>query len=91
VVPSHAIELTSAFLDRAVSDTLARHRIRGASREQRQRLAALTHLCGTGAGGRYAARGLRLTPGQRCGDHDVAAYLARVERMQREFARRAAR
>jgi len=33
---------------------------------------------------------LRLTPGQRCGDHDVARYLAEVNAMKRQFVRLAA-
>jgi len=90
VVPSHAIELTSAFLDRAVSDTLARHRIHGATRAQKQRLAALIHLCGTSAGDRYAGRGLSLSSGMRCGDHAAGGYVARVERMRGVFAALAA-
>jgi hypothetical protein len=87
VVPSHAVELTSAFLDRAVSDTLARHRIRSATRAQKEALAALIHLCGTGAGNRYAQRGLALAPGARCGDHAARGYLARVDAMKRVFAK----
>lgn len=90
VVPSHAIELTAAFLDRTVSDTLARHRIRGASRAQKQQLAALIHLCGSGAGNRFARHGLALSPGQRCGDHDAAKYVARVEAMTGVFVALAA-
>jgi len=90
VVPSHAVELTSAFLDRAVSGALARHGIRGATRAQKETLAALIHLCGAAAGDRYARRGLRLSPGARCGDHDARAYLARVDAMKRVFAKLAA-
>src|SRR6266852_2333993 len=59
VLPSHAVELTSAMLD----------------------------LCGEGAGDAHARRGFRLTPGQQCGDHDVARYLAQVNGMKRQFAR----
>jgi hypothetical protein len=91
VVPSHAVELTSAFLDRAVRETLARHRIRDASGAQQRRLAALIHLCGTGWGDRYARRGLALASGLRCGDHDPRDYLARVEAMVRVFGGLAAR
>jgi hypothetical protein len=91
VVPSHAIELTSAFLDRSVSNALSRHRIRSATPAQKRRLAALIHLCGTGAGDRYAQRGLALSSGARCGDHDANRYLARVESMRRVFAALAAR
>ncbi|HXF45219.1 MAG TPA: hypothetical protein VNK91_03775 [Burkholderiaceae bacterium] len=90
VVPSHAVEMTAALLDRAVAETLARHRIVNATLAQKQDLAALIHLCGAGAGDSYARRGLRLVEGQRCGDHDVAAYLAKVNAMKRVFARLAA-
>jgi hypothetical protein len=90
VVPSHAVELTSALLDRTVTRTLERQHITTATLRQRQDLAAVIHLCGAGAGQAYAARGLRLTPGQRCGDHDVARYLAEVNAMKRQFVRLAA-
>jgi hypothetical protein len=90
VVPSHAVEMTAALLDRTVARTLARHRVTGATLQQRQDLAAVIHLCGAGAGDAYARRGLRLTPGQRCGDHDAAGYLARVNALKRQFARLAA-
>ena len=85
VVPSHAAEMTAAFLDRRVAATLARHRIVSASLQQKQDLAALIHLCGATAGDAYAKRNFRLTERQRCGDHDVAAYLARVNAMKRVF------
>lgn len=87
VIPSHAVELTSANLTRQVAEILQRHHLAGASVRQQQDLAILTHLCGAGAASRYAARGLRLRPGQRCGDHDASAYLAKVHAMERIFAR----
>jgi len=90
VLPSHAIEMTAALLDRNVSAIVARHRL-AATREQKQDLAALVHLCGAGAGDLHARRGLKLAPGLRCGDHDVAAYLAKVNAMKRVFARLAER
>lgn len=90
VVPSHAVELTSAYLDRGVSEALRRHGIRSATLAQKQNLATLMHLCGVGAGNLYAGRGLRLAPGQRCGDHSAAGYIARVQSMKRVFARLAA-
>jgi hypothetical protein len=86
VVPSHAVELTSAYLDRRVASALARHRVRSATLAQKQRLAALIHLCGAGAGERYAPRVLGALGELRCGDHDAGAYLARVEAMVRVFA-----
>jgi hypothetical protein len=86
VVPSHAVELTAALLDRQVARTLARHRLTAATLKQKQDLAALIHLCGAGAGDAYARRGLRLTLGQRCGDHDVRRYLGQINALKRQFA-----
>lgn len=86
VVPSHAVELTAAHLDRSVANALARAGIRSASMQQRHDLAAVIHLCGAGAGAAYARRGLRFAPGQRCGDHDPRDYIARVNRMKQVFA-----
>lgn len=88
VIATHAVELTSAYLHHQVTRALARHRITSATLQQKQDLAAVIHLCGAGAGERYAARGLHLATGQRCGDHDVSRYLRKVDAMKREFARR---
>jgi len=90
VVPSHAIEMTSALLDRQVAETVQRHRIAAATPERQQDLAAVIHLCGQGVGDAYARRGFRPAPRQRCGDHDIGAYLAKVNAMKRQFARMAA-
>jgi hypothetical protein len=89
VLPSHAIELTSAWLDRAVARAVAHRRPLPTFRQQ-QDLAVLIHLCGVGAGHAYVARGFRLAPHQRCGDHSAKAYLDRVNDMKRTFARLAA-
>jgi len=90
VVPSDAIEMTSALLDVQVARTLERRRLRPASLRQKQDLAAVIHLCGPGVGDAYARRGFRLARGQRCGDHDVRGYLARIDTSRRTFARLAA-
>jgi hypothetical protein len=90
VVPSHAVELTSAYLDRRVAEALDHHGIAGATLEQKQDLAAVIHLCGAGAGAAYARRGLVPSAGQRCGDHDLQAYLAKIDAMKTRFARLAA-
>ena len=86
VIPSHAVELTSAYLDRRVALVLERRRS-NPTLEQKQDLAAIIHLCGAAAGESYARRGFRLAPDQRCGEHDARAYLARVGAMKRVFAR----
>lgn len=85
VVPSHAVEMTSALLDRQVA-LIAKK----ATPSQKQDLAAVIHLCGAAAGAAYAARGFRAAASQRCGDHDLRGYLARVNAMKRAFARLAA-
>jgi hypothetical protein len=90
VVPSHAVEMTSALLDRTVTSTLARRGIARATLAQKQDLAAVIHLCGAGAGDAYARRGFRFTASQRCGDHDPRAYLAKVNTLRRQFVRLAA-
>ncbi len=90
VIPRDAIEMTSAYLDRAVNAVLLAHHVRRASLLQKQDLAAVIHLCGAGAGDLYARRGLRLTRGQMCGDHEARVYVRRVDAMERLFARLAA-
>ncbi|HEX5049081.1 MAG TPA: lytic transglycosylase domain-containing protein [Gammaproteobacteria bacterium] len=85
-VPSHAVELTAAYLDRRVAEVLARQRITGATLRQKQNLATLIHLCGAGAGTGYARRAFSLSAGERCGAHDARVYLGRVTAMQRLFA-----
>ena len=89
VVPAHAVEMTAALLDRAVARILARNRM-SAPLQQQQNLAAIIHLCGDGAGDRYARQGFRFRAGQRCGDHDPRRYLAQVNALKRQFARLAA-
>lgn len=90
ILPGDAIELTAALLDRRVAATLARHGIGAATPSQKQHLAATIHLCGAGAADLYARNGFRFTAGQRCGDHDPRAYLARVDALTGQFKRLAA-
>ena len=90
-VASHAVEMTAAWLHEQVSDILSRPGIRRPSLAERDRLAAVVHLCGPERGAAFARRGYRLTRGERCGQEDAAAYLARVELYTALFAARAAR
>jgi hypothetical protein len=86
-VPSHAVELTSAYLDKRVGELVARHPSAKPTLQQRQNAAALIHLCGPGVARAYASRGFAPAPGQRCGTHDVRGYLAKVNSFRRVFAR----
>lgn len=87
ILPGDAIEMTSAYLDRAVTGTLLAHHVQHATLQQKQDLAAVIHLCGAGAGDLYVRRGLKLMRGQRCGDQMARAYVGRVDAMKRVFAR----
>jgi hypothetical protein len=90
VLPGHAIEMTSALLDRRVARILARRRGVPATPAQKQDLAAVIHLCGAAAGEAFARRGFQPTTGQRCGEHGLRGYLAQLNAVKREFARLAA-
>jgi hypothetical protein len=90
LVPSRAIELTAVFLDRNLTGILAHRPNATASRQQKQELATIIHLCGAGLAKAFARRGFHLIGGERCGDQDVATYLAQINAMKREFLRFAA-
>ena len=87
ILPSHAIEMTGAYLHQRVVDTLAARRKAKASLAQKQKLAAVIHLCGLKRGETFAARGFRVAPGERCGTHSLQRYLTRIEAMKKRFAR----
>jgi hypothetical protein len=90
VVPSHAIQLAAVYLDRNVERIVAEHINASPNPEHKRELASIIHLCGAGAAKAFAQRGFRLLAGERCGEHVVATYLARVKAMEREFRRLAA-
>ena len=87
VVPCRAIELAAVFLDRNITAILGHRRAVTVSRQRREELAAIIHLCGAGPAKAFARRGFHLLPSERCGDHDVAAYLAEIDAMMQKFAR----
>jgi len=86
VFPGDAIELTSAYLDHSVGAIVDRHGRAAVPLRVRRELAAIIHLCGAGAGEDFARRGFALLKQQRCGDHEVRAYLDRVSVMEGVFA-----
>lgn len=89
-LPSHATELTAVYLDRKVAGVLATTAGTTASPQQKQDLAAFIHLCGSRPARAFMRRGFHLMAGERCGDHLVATYLAKVNAMKRQFLRLAA-
>jgi Transglycosylase SLT domain len=90
VIPSHAIELASVYLDRNIAAVLGRVPDATPTPQRKQDLAAFIHLCGGGPATAFARRGFQLMPGERCGDQSVAGYIARVNAMKRVFVRLAA-
>jgi hypothetical protein len=89
-IPSHAIELASVYLDRNVVLVLGLAGDVKSSARERQDLAAFIHLCGAGPATAYARRKFQMLADERCGDHLVAGYVARVNAMKRQFLRLAA-
>ena len=84
---SHAIEMTAAYLHQSVENTLAAHRIAKASVSQRQKLAAVIHLCGARRGETFARRGFQPAAGEQCGAHSLRGYLNKIELMKQRFVR----
>jgi hypothetical protein len=66
---------------------LARPLKAAATAQQKRELAAIIHLCGPGPAKAFAHRGFHPIAGDRCGDQEVATYLAQINAMTREFLR----
>jgi hypothetical protein len=86
-LPSHAAEMTAAYLHQRVVDILAARRKAKASLAQKQKLAAVIHLCGAKRGENFAKRGFRVLPGELCGTHSLQRYLTQIELMKKRFAK----
>ena len=86
-MPSHSIEMTAAYLHQSVVNTLAARRSAPVSLAQKQKLAAVIHLCGFKRGESFLTRGFRVTPGELCGTHSLRRYLSQIDLMKRRFAR----
>jgi hypothetical protein len=79
--------MTAAYLHQSVVDTLRSRGNATISLTQKQKLAAVIHLCGLKRGETFAARGFRVIPGERCGTHSLGRYLTEVDLMKKRFAR----
>jgi hypothetical protein len=82
-----SIEMTAAYLHRQTARILALHPKRKPSAAQKEKLAAVIHLCGAKRGEQFAARGFRVAQDERCGSHDLQSYLKRIDRLKTRFAR----
>lgn len=86
-LPSHSIEMTAAYLHQRVVGVLAARPKVKVSLAQKQKLAAVIHLCGPKRGETFAARGFRVTPGELCGTHSLQRYLTQIDLLKKRFAR----
>ena len=86
-LPSHAIELTAAYLHQSVIDALSARPNARINLAQKQKLAAVIHLCGAKRGEAFVQRGFRLIPGERCGTQSLSVYLMQIDKMKKRFAR----
>ena len=84
---SHSTELTAAYLHKSVVSILAARPKAKVSLAQKQKLAAVIHLCGPKRGETFAAHGFRVTPGEICGTHSLQGYLSQIDLMKKRFAR----
>ena len=87
VSANDSTETTAAYLHRSVVKALAARPKDKATLAQKQRLAAVIHLCGPKRGEQFVARGFRVRQSEQCGAHDLKHYLARIDRMKKRFAR----
>jgi hypothetical protein len=86
-LPSHSSEMTAALLHRSVVNALAARRNATVTVAQKQKLAAVIHLCGSKRGQAFVTRGFRVAPGERCGTHSLQQYLTQIDLMRKRFAR----
>jgi hypothetical protein len=87
VLPSHAIEMTAAYLHQSVANALAARRVKKVSTAQTQRLAAVIHLCGAKRGESFIKQRFQAAAGEQCGTHSLRGYLDQIERMKQRFTR----
>lgn len=85
-IPSHAVEMTAAYLHTNVAAIL-RDRLDKTTAEQKDRLAAVIHLCGVKHARSFAEGGFRIIETERCGTHNVRMYVSRVNAMKDRFHR----
>ena len=87
ILPSHAIEMTAAYLDQSVVNALATRRNTKVSLAQKQMLAAVIHLCGAKRGESFIKQRFQAAAGEQCGSHSLRGYLKQIDLMKQRFVR----
>ncbi len=85
ILPSHAIEMTSARLHYYVKLITARIGQDETSLTNQQKLAAVIHLCGVQKGKRFAAAGFDFAAIPKCGSHNPRSYYRRIRKTAAKF------
>lgn len=86
LVGSHSIEMTSAFLHVSVERALSHFRGRASLRDK-QKLAAVMHLCGPNKGPEFVRAGFDVGAMGFCGTQRVSSYVRLVMKYRAQFAR----
>ncbi|MDZ4662293.1 MAG: transglycosylase SLT domain-containing protein [Pseudomonadota bacterium] len=85
ILPSHSIEMAAAYMHFQVEAILKKLKKSEVAIEEKQRLAAIIHLCGKVRGFTYASDNFSFRRFQTCGSHDARSYLAKVLRYKSLF------
>ncbi len=91
LIPSHSIEMTSAYLTWTTYRLLKRARATGVNKARMQTVAAITHLCGERVADEYIRNGFRISGSRTCGSHSLAKYVTRVKAYYNAFSSAAQR
>jgi hypothetical protein len=86
-LPSHAIELTAAYLQHIVEKSLTAKSEVKTTTAQRLKLAAAVHLCGPGKADTFIRRIFRAVGGEKCGAMSLKHYLKKVEQTRQKFVK----
>lgn len=88
LIPSHAVEMTSACLHRQAEQLVAEGGLKSPPLALLQDVAAVSHLCGPRSPVVDALKRGRGIPAKlRCGDHDPKSYLSDVRSFSASFSR----
>lgn len=80
ILPSHSIEMTSAYLHQQSEELLHEHsRTSSVGLRLKRRLAAIIHLCGLSKGREFVRRNFNLDSVGSCGSHSSKHYVTRLE------------
>ncbi|MDZ4676753.1 MAG: lytic transglycosylase domain-containing protein [Oligoflexia bacterium] len=86
LIPSHAIEMTAAYLDYHVTKLIKRYRGAPPNTQQKQELAAIIHLCGPQRGEQFVRNRFQLASIGNCGAHNPHAYVNKLKKLQSGFS-----